>query len=462
MDPPGPSAATSPHEGKKIRICKGCGTRMSTDKFDKHSVCSSCRGQACSWSNRCTECISWSDDFFKLYLKHLKSLGHKRAYKLKIKKSKSEQSAPISNIPTHDSSISPSSHVSPVPATLSIVPNISDSAVLSTLESESESVTLSTLQGVEVVDASGVSVLETPGSATPLSGEPRGPASPEAGSRDMVQDTPNLFFDTMLKSLENRAQEETDLKRRKPLSDFVSYSLKNPRLSNSSEGSPEKAGEGHTLVFETSVSPSPGDTLDKASEAESSIPVAMTVEVTETSSDIHQAPPVLPDLGSSPLAAFMPPPRYSPPPPVPQGSPHDRPSSPHTQSSPQQTLSPPPLQETSSPAEELHSQASLDPELSPLFSEEEMDEEDASSSSKEEVSNLQLMTRLEQIEAQSKDLEFNEGMSEEELRELRELEELTLKAEKEKKELSPNTLFHLLFDHCAILFIFYPRQFLRL
>ena len=352
-------------------------------------------------------------------------------YKLKIKKSKSDQSAPISNVSTHDSP-SPSSHISPMPATLSIVP--SDSAVLSTLSSESDSVTLSTLKGVEVVDASGVSVFENPGSATPLSGEPRDLASPGAGSRDMVQDsTPNVFFDTMIKSLEDRAQKETALKRRKPLSDFVSYSLKNPRLSNSSEGSPEKSGDGDALAFEASASPSPGDTLDKASEAESSIPVAMTVEVTETSSVRPQAPPVLPDLGSSPLAAFMPPPRYSPPPPVPQSSPHDRPSSPHSQSSPQQTLSPPPLQETSSPARELLSQASLNSELSPLFSEDEMEVEKASSSSKEEVSNLQLMTRLEQIEAQSKDLEFNEGMSEEELRELRELEELTLKAEKEKK-----------------------------
>ena len=59
------------------RSCQRCSRRMSSYKYDKHTLCLHCRDVICSVEVRCTECSSWSTDFMKEYLKHRKSLVSK-------------------------------------------------------------------------------------------------------------------------------------------------------------------------------------------------------------------------------------------------------------------------------------------------------------------------------------------------------------------------------------------------
>ena len=66
------SSASSSH-----RSCPRCARRMSSLKFDKHSICVKCRDKQCSVEVRCTECESWSVDFMLVYVKHQHSLVSK-------------------------------------------------------------------------------------------------------------------------------------------------------------------------------------------------------------------------------------------------------------------------------------------------------------------------------------------------------------------------------------------------
>ena len=59
------------------RSCPSCRRRMSSSKFDKHSVCFWCRPIKCDVSNRCSECSSWSPSEIKDYVKHRRSLDSK-------------------------------------------------------------------------------------------------------------------------------------------------------------------------------------------------------------------------------------------------------------------------------------------------------------------------------------------------------------------------------------------------
>ena len=59
------------------RTCPCCTRRMSSLKFDKHSLCVACRDVKCSVEVRCSECRSWSKDFMIGYVKHQHSLVSK-------------------------------------------------------------------------------------------------------------------------------------------------------------------------------------------------------------------------------------------------------------------------------------------------------------------------------------------------------------------------------------------------
>ena len=74
------SAATStppPSDAGSHRSCPACKKRMSTLRYDRHSLCFSCRVHKCDMNNRCEECSSWDDNTMSEYLKHRKSLDQK-------------------------------------------------------------------------------------------------------------------------------------------------------------------------------------------------------------------------------------------------------------------------------------------------------------------------------------------------------------------------------------------------
>ena len=68
------------------RCCPNCQQRMSSTKFDLHVICSKCRGNKCSFENRCDLCKSWPDEVMQSYDKHQRSLELKR----KAKKARKE------------------------------------------------------------------------------------------------------------------------------------------------------------------------------------------------------------------------------------------------------------------------------------------------------------------------------------------------------------------------------------
>ena len=57
--------------------CKNCSRRMSSYKYDKHSLCISCRDVTCSVDVRCSECSSWSTESMAENLRHRSSLVSK-------------------------------------------------------------------------------------------------------------------------------------------------------------------------------------------------------------------------------------------------------------------------------------------------------------------------------------------------------------------------------------------------
>ena len=56
------------------RSCLRCAKRMSSVKYDKHTICLACMNIACSVEVRCSECSEWSLDVMQDYLSHRKSL----------------------------------------------------------------------------------------------------------------------------------------------------------------------------------------------------------------------------------------------------------------------------------------------------------------------------------------------------------------------------------------------------
>ena len=56
------------------RTYQTCNIRMSSILPDKHTLCTSCRGNECTINNKCFECSAWTDDVMHKYVKRRKSL----------------------------------------------------------------------------------------------------------------------------------------------------------------------------------------------------------------------------------------------------------------------------------------------------------------------------------------------------------------------------------------------------
>ena len=56
------------------RSCSKCYRRMSSYKYDEHTLCLHCRDVLCSVDLRCRECSLWSTEMMQNYVKHRKSL----------------------------------------------------------------------------------------------------------------------------------------------------------------------------------------------------------------------------------------------------------------------------------------------------------------------------------------------------------------------------------------------------
>ena len=57
--------------------CSRCAGRMSSIKYDRHTICLQCRDVQCSFDIRCSECSAWLSEIMQDYLKHRKSLVSK-------------------------------------------------------------------------------------------------------------------------------------------------------------------------------------------------------------------------------------------------------------------------------------------------------------------------------------------------------------------------------------------------
>ena len=93
--------------------CTRCARRMSSVKYDRHSLGLHCRDVQCSMEVRCSECSSWSSDIMQEYLKHSKTLVSKRKKK------------PVSTTPSSPSitpAVSTTASVDSSPSLPSIVP----------------------------------------------------------------------------------------------------------------------------------------------------------------------------------------------------------------------------------------------------------------------------------------------------------------------------------------------------
>ena len=84
------------------RSCSKCSRRMSSYKYDKHTLCLHCRDVLCSVDLCCRKCSSWSTEMMQDYLKHRKSLVSKG-------KKKSTVTTPASSAPLVPPSATPAS-----------------------------------------------------------------------------------------------------------------------------------------------------------------------------------------------------------------------------------------------------------------------------------------------------------------------------------------------------------------
>ena len=99
----GASSSSSPAlDSAAHRSCSKCSRRMSSYKYDKHTLCLHCRDVLCSVDLRCRECSSWSTEMMQDYLKHQKSLVSKG-------KKKSSVTTPTSSAPSVLPSATPAS-----------------------------------------------------------------------------------------------------------------------------------------------------------------------------------------------------------------------------------------------------------------------------------------------------------------------------------------------------------------
>ena len=117
----------------KFRICStpSCNNRLPDSCFDGHSKCARCIGRLCTLENRCSECVFWPENQFKLFDKHrhaLKLARERRAkYKLaregKLAKEEIFNTSKLSmDRPVHDMSVSPAQSLGNLPLSLSDFP----------------------------------------------------------------------------------------------------------------------------------------------------------------------------------------------------------------------------------------------------------------------------------------------------------------------------------------------------
>ena len=104
MDLPASSAASSsaatPSESSH-RSCSSCRRRMSSFKYDKHTICSNCREIKCDLDVRCKECADWSYSDMEDFLKRRRSLeskSKKKSDSLTTSSTVSQAAANSSNI----------------------------------------------------------------------------------------------------------------------------------------------------------------------------------------------------------------------------------------------------------------------------------------------------------------------------------------------------------------------------
>ena len=100
-----PTTTSSSLDVAAHRSCTRCSRRMSSLKYDKHTLCFSCRDVTCAMDLRCAECMAWSADEMAEYLRHRRSLVSKRKKKSSVATpSSSSPSVPPSAIPSVASS----------------------------------------------------------------------------------------------------------------------------------------------------------------------------------------------------------------------------------------------------------------------------------------------------------------------------------------------------------------------
>ena len=65
------------------RACPQCNRRMSSLQYDRHKICSTCRGFNCTSERKCEECSNWSIEEFDKFAKHQRTLAAKGKAKAK-------------------------------------------------------------------------------------------------------------------------------------------------------------------------------------------------------------------------------------------------------------------------------------------------------------------------------------------------------------------------------------------
>ena len=191
-----------------------CQRRMSKEDYDPHSICVTCRGIDCT-SQRCDECITWSQGFYQEYSYRMRRLECRRKSKEKKRQltetAKSSFSDPA--VPT-SASLAPVSVASCSPLLPISRPNLGcgeDLAVFSLRDSQTNDTVVqgngndSRPRTIKITTASSLSASGERGGGTPRPGFPTrgyieleaglgGPSSPPGGFQYSSASDRSLMF----------------------------------------------------------------------------------------------------------------------------------------------------------------------------------------------------------------------------------------------------------------------------
>ena len=92
-----PAHVPAPMDSSALHSYVKCHRRMSSLKYDSHTICSQCRDVVRSFSTCCDECSNWSAEIMSDYLKHKKALATKSRKRPATSASASIQPAVASN-----------------------------------------------------------------------------------------------------------------------------------------------------------------------------------------------------------------------------------------------------------------------------------------------------------------------------------------------------------------------------